>query len=141
MCLCKGKGKVHSRTGHEGPQGEQRYSSTFSLTFTLDGGGWSASLSGRSLTPGKTRYPLYRGLGGPQGWSGWVRKISPHTGIQSPDRPAHSHSLYQLCYPANDDFPYLRLKTQHGTHFAHFMKVFISLALLQNLWWYLHLAS
>jgi hypothetical protein len=25
----------------------------------------------------KTRYPLYRRLGGPQGRSGWVRKISP----------------------------------------------------------------
>jgi len=24
-----------------------------------------------------TRYPLYRRLSGPQGWSGWVRKISP----------------------------------------------------------------
>jgi len=28
--------------------------------------------------PGKTRYPLYRRLGGPQGRSGQVRKISPH---------------------------------------------------------------
>jgi len=27
--------------------------------------------------PGKTRYPLYRGLSGPQGRSGQVRKISP----------------------------------------------------------------
>jgi len=30
------------------------------------------------LAPGKTRYPLYRRLGGPQGQSGLVRKISPH---------------------------------------------------------------
>jgi hypothetical protein len=28
------------------------------------------------LPPGKTRYPLYRGLGGPQGQSGQVQKIS-----------------------------------------------------------------
>ena len=28
------------------------------------------------LTPGKTQYPLYRRLGGPQGRSGQVRKIS-----------------------------------------------------------------
>ena len=49
--------------------------------------------------PGKTRYPLYRRLGGPQGWSGRVRKISPHTGIRSPDRPARSESLYRLSYP------------------------------------------
>ena len=30
-----------------------------------------------TLNPGKTRYPLYRRLGGPQGRSGRVRKISP----------------------------------------------------------------
>jgi len=30
-----------------------------------------------ALPPGKSRYPLYRGLGGPQGRSGRVRKISP----------------------------------------------------------------
>ena len=30
-----------------------------------------------ALPPGKTQYPLYRRLGGTQGWSGWVRKISP----------------------------------------------------------------
>ena len=29
------------------------------------------------LPPGKTPYPLYRRLGGPQGRSGQVRKISP----------------------------------------------------------------
>jgi len=30
-----------------------------------------------ALPPGKTRYPLYRSLGGPQGRSGRVQKISP----------------------------------------------------------------
>ena len=30
-----------------------------------------------ALPPGKTRYPLYRRLGGPKGRSGRVRKISP----------------------------------------------------------------
>jgi hypothetical protein len=30
--------KVYSRTGNEGPEGEQRYSSTLSLTSALDGG-------------------------------------------------------------------------------------------------------
>jgi hypothetical protein len=29
----------------------------------------------------KTRYPLYRRLGGPQGWSGWVQKISSPPGF------------------------------------------------------------
>jgi hypothetical protein len=36
----KGKGKARPRTGHEGPEGEKRYSSTLSLTSALDGGGW-----------------------------------------------------------------------------------------------------
>ena len=30
-----------------------------------------------ALLPGKNRYPLYRRLGGPQGRSGRMRKISP----------------------------------------------------------------
>ena len=44
----KGKGKGHLVTGHEGPEGEQRYSSTLSLTSALDEGGQSMPLSGRS---------------------------------------------------------------------------------------------
>jgi hypothetical protein len=34
-----------------------------------------------ALPPGKTRYPLYRSLGGPQGRSGRVRKASPPPGF------------------------------------------------------------
>jgi hypothetical protein len=45
-----GKGKVHPRTGHEGPQREERYSSTLSLTLALDEGGWSTPRPGR-FTP------------------------------------------------------------------------------------------
>jgi hypothetical protein len=52
-------------------------------------------------TPGKTRYPLYRRLGGPQGRSGWVRKNLAPTGFRSPDRPARSQSLYRLNYRAH----------------------------------------
>ena len=40
-------------------------------------GEWSAARPGRTLPAGKTRYPLYRRLGGPRGRSGRVRKISP----------------------------------------------------------------
>jgi hypothetical protein len=36
-----------------------------------------------ALPPGKTRYPLYRRLGGPQCRSGRVRKISPPPGFDS----------------------------------------------------------
>jgi hypothetical protein len=41
-------------------------------------------------------YPLYSSLGRPQSRSGRVRKISPLTGIRSPDRPVISESLYRL---------------------------------------------
>ena len=34
-----------------------------------------------ALPPGKTWCPLYRRQGGSQGWSGWVRKISPPLGF------------------------------------------------------------
>jgi len=40
------------------------------------------------LPPGKTRYQLYRRLGGPQGLSGRVRKIRPHRDpIPGPSSP------------------------------------------------------
>jgi len=57
----------------------------------------------------KIRYPLCRRLGGPQGRSGQVRKISPPTGIRSPDRPARSQSLYRLRYPAPFHTPYPKI--------------------------------
>jgi len=50
----KGKGKVHSRTGHEGPEGEYRYSSTLSLTSALDVVGGQRHVPA-ALAPGKTR--------------------------------------------------------------------------------------
>jgi hypothetical protein len=34
-----------------------------------------------TLPPEKAQYPLYRRLGGPQGWSGRLRKILPQPGI------------------------------------------------------------
>jgi len=70
-----------------------RYSATLYLTSALDvvGGQRHAPAA---LPPGKTRYPMYRRLGGPKGRSGQVRKISP-----SQDRPARRQSLYGLSYP------------------------------------------
>jgi hypothetical protein len=71
------------------------------MTAALEGGCGSASCTSRSLPLVKTRCPLYRRLGGPQGRSGHVQKISPPTGIRSPYRPTHSQSLYRLRYPAH----------------------------------------
>ena len=49
----KGKGKDHPRTGHEGPEGEQMYSSTLSLTSALDGGVDGQRHAPADLPPGK----------------------------------------------------------------------------------------
>jgi hypothetical protein len=88
MLKGKGKGKVHARTGHEGPEEEEMYSSTLSLTLALDGGVLTKPRPGRFTSGKQTCYPLYRRLGGPQGWSGRVQKISPYRdpipGLSSP---------------------------------------------------------
>jgi len=74
------------------------------MTAALEGGEWSAARSCRTLPPGKTRYPFYRRLGGPQGRSGRAEKSRPHRD-SIPDRPARSQSLYRLSYPAHHSVP------------------------------------
>ena len=81
-----GKGKVHPCTGTDLCTGRtaHRGSRGIALPFHDHGTrrGWGVSVTPRPLfTPGKTRYPLYRRLGGPQGRSGQVRKISPPPGF------------------------------------------------------------
>ena len=76
----KGKSRVHSRTGHEGPEGEQKRSSTLSLTSAPNGVGGQRHVLA-ALPPGKTRYLLYRKQDGPKGRSGQVRKILPPPGF------------------------------------------------------------
>jgi hypothetical protein len=72
--------------------------------LALEGGEWSATRPGRTLPPGKTRYPLYRSLGGPPElvWTG-AENLAP-TGVRSPDRPARSQSLYRLSQPGPQKF-------------------------------------
>ena len=77
----KKKDKFRPITSHEGPEGEYRYRSTFSLTSALDRNGWLTSLPGRFTCRNETRCPFYRRLGGPQGRSGRVRKISSPQGF------------------------------------------------------------
>ena len=45
------------------------------MTTALEGGEWSAARPGRTLPSGKTQYPLYRRLGGPQGRSGRAENL------------------------------------------------------------------
>ena len=71
------------------------------MTASLEGGEWSASRSDRIVPAGKTLYPLYRRLGGPQGRSGRAKNLArlefdPRT-VQST-----AQSLYRLSYPAHN---------------------------------------
>jgi len=70
------------------------------MTAALEGGEWSAARPGRTLPPGKTRYPLYRRLGGPQGRSGRAEYLVP-TGIRSWTIQPVAQSLYRLSYQAH----------------------------------------
>ena len=68
--------------------------------MVIEGGEGTGSHSDRSLPPGKTQYPLYKRLGGPQGRSGQVRKISP-TGYDPQTVYLVAQSLYRLSYPVH----------------------------------------
>ena len=68
------------------------------MTAALEGGEWSAARPGRTLPPGKTRYPFYRRLGGPQGRSGRAEYLVT-TGIRSRTVQPVAQSLYELSYP------------------------------------------
>jgi hypothetical protein len=74
------KDKVRPRTGHEGLEREEKYSSTLSLTSTLVGSVWLALRPGRFTLEKETRCPFYRRLGGSQEQSGRVQTIFFPTG-------------------------------------------------------------
>jgi len=57
MLYRKSKGKVHPTTSHEGREGEERYSSTLTLTSALDGVG-DKSHAPATLPPVKLPGPL-----------------------------------------------------------------------------------
>jgi len=52
------------------------------MNAALEGGEWSAARPDRTLPPGKTQYPFYRKLGGPQGQAEQEENLFP-TGIRS----------------------------------------------------------
>jgi len=67
-----------------------------------------------ALPPGKTRYPLYRRLGGPQGRSGQVRKISPSPGFH----PVASRYTDWAIPAIVNTMTELKNITYTGTHFS-----------------------
>jgi len=68
------------------------YSSTLSLTSALDGVGGQGHAPAVLPPEKETRYTLGK-LGGSQGRSGRLRKLSSPTGIRSPERSARNDSL------------------------------------------------
>jgi hypothetical protein len=65
------------------------------------GCGWSTPRPGRNLPQGKTRYPFYRRLGGPQSRPGQLRKISPHRdSIPGPSNPQRVAIPTEISRPA-----------------------------------------
>jgi hypothetical protein len=89
----QGKGKVHPTAGYKDPNGKKRYSSILPLSSALNGVG--VQLQTPAAIPSvKSRYSLYRKLGGPQGCSREVWKISPQ--LDSINEPS---SLQRIATP------------------------------------------
>ena len=70
---------------------------------------WPAVRTGRTLPPGKTRYTLYRWLGGPQGRCGQAENLAPPV-FDPRNVQLVAPSLYRLSYPAHTVFkPFLNV--------------------------------
>ena len=80
----------------------------------------------RHITSGnKTRYQIYRMLGGHQSHSGRLRKISPPPGFGLRTGQPPSKSLYCLSYPTHtvQHFPY---PEDGGTKLAQYTSIYVS---------------
>jgi hypothetical protein len=94
------------------------------MTTALEGGEGSAPRPGRSLPPGRTRYPLYRRLGGPQGRSGQVRKISPPPGFDPRTvQPVASRYTDWATRPTRWVLPYAQVL--HNVRYLHDVSRFL----------------
>ena len=70
------------------------------MTEALEVGEWSAARPGRTLPAEKTRYPLYRRLGGLQGRSREAENLAPHRdSIPGPSSPQSVAILTELPDP------------------------------------------
>ena len=84
----------------------------------------SAASPGRNLPHGKTQYPFYRRLGGPQGRSGRAENLVP-TGIRSRTVQSVAQSLYRLSYRAHK---FLRHITRNSINNCNFVLLVISVS-------------
>jgi hypothetical protein len=97
-----------------------RDSSTLFFNPGTRWGGWSTPRPGR-FTPGKdTRYPLYRRLGGPQGRSGRLLKISPPPGFDPRTVQPVASRYTDYAIPAHEDNKILikYLKTEFNLYYT-----------------------
>jgi hypothetical protein len=94
----KSKDKAQHRTGHEGAEGEQRYSSTTSLISALYGGCSQCHIPA-ALPPGKRLVRILKDLGLDRAPVWTCEENFAPTGIRYPVSPAHSKSLFRLSYP------------------------------------------
>ena len=96
----------HPRTGHEGPEGEKRYSSTLYLTSALGGVGGERHAPAALPLVRKPGTHCTEGWVGPRTGLDGCGKSRPPTETRSPDRPTHSESLYRLRYPCRRSLLY-----------------------------------
>jgi hypothetical protein len=101
------------------------YGSTLSLTVALGGMGGQLPTPA-ALPPEKTRYPLYRRLGGSQGRSGRVRKIDlprgfdPQTVQSVANRCTDCAIAYFLKTPSNIQFLFKFGSSKEASFFLDF---------------------
>ena len=93
------------------------------MTAALEGGEWLAARPGRTLPQGKTWYPLYRRLGGPQGWSGRAKNLVPTRIISRTVQPAVSRYTDWATRPT--DLLRCRLKTHDRLRTHYYIFKFI----------------
>jgi len=108
------------------------------MTAALEGGEWSAARLGRTLPPGKTRYPLYRRLGGLQDWSGWAENFAP-TGIRSRTvQPVVSHYTDWATRPTHT---HTHTRTHRHTHTHRYIYIYIYIYIHTYIHTYTHTSA
>jgi hypothetical protein len=98
-----------------------------------------------ALPPGNTRYPLYRWLGGPQGRSGRVRKISPPPGFDprtvqpvASRYPRYPRLLHEKCNNVDNlNFHPDVLNCMLNTASTKYISVYLNIKFSANFYLYL----
>jgi hypothetical protein len=95
---CKGNGKFNPRTGHKGPEEEHMYSSTLSLTSTLDEAEWSMPCPGWLTLEARPGTHCMGGWVGSRAFLSGHGKLRPPPGFDARTVQPVPKLLYRLCY-------------------------------------------